>query len=459
MANATGVTPTQSLPAAQHPASENAEAVKAPVSLATSVELSSPKFDQDSLQIPLTPKSQEPSEANSPSVSANVGALSRQNNTSGSNTSNSNISTSAPVNSNISMSVPVNSNISMSAPVTGIQRRAAGTPFASAGVALPSAPSQTPTITKENIKSLGQAPAPKQHMVSSDVRAAVSAVAGVSPTSVTLHRGAAVDKRAQALNADAFTHEGAIHIPGTSPLISDKSRQILAHELTHVVQQQQYGKTLPPEHTPLGRQLEASAMHAETLVSSSPAKPSTAATSSVSMTPARREGSTNTSGAIGSQEIALTPGQSQINEVELSPRRLTTMAAPNALGSTIGNQPTWAGRSYSGETYGNQGPARPFGAAPVAPAGQPSGSEQVQRRSRAQSTQQSSESAQSPAVKPRAEAAPRVEAAATQQPTIFTNDARWLEQHANALYPLIRNMLRADLLKDRERRSKLMREY
>jgi len=296
-------------------------------------------------------------------------------------------------------------------------------------------------------------------MVSSDVRAAVSAVAGVSPTSVTLHRGAAVDKRAQALNADAFTHEGAIHIPGTSPLISDKSRKILAHELTHFVQQQQYGKTLPAEHTPLGRQLEASALHAETLVSSSPAKPAAAVTSTVSMTPARRESPTTVSGAMGSKEIALAPGQNQPDEVELSPRRLTTMAASSTVGSTIANQPTWAGRSYSGETYGNQGSARPFGAAPIAPAGQPPASEQVQRRSRAQSTQQSSGAAQSPSVEPRAEASPRSETAIAPQPANFTSDARWLEQHANALYPLIRNMLRADLLKDRERRSKLMREY
>lgn len=342
--------------------------------------------------------------------------------------------------------------------MTGVQRRASGTPFAAATAAPPSSPSQTPTITKDNINSFGQAPGPKQHMVSSDVRAAVSAVAGTSPTSVTLHRGAAVDKRAQALNADAFTHEGAIHIPGTSPLISDKSRQILAHELTHVVQQQQYGKTLPPEHTPLGRQLEASALHAETLVSPSRAKPS-AATTTNSMAPTMPESSISTNRATGSQEMSLTREQNQPDEVVLSPRRLTTMAAPNALGSAMANQPTWSGNGYSNGAQGSQGSARPFGAAPVAPVGQSSGSEQVQRRSRAQSTQQPSETAQTPAVMPRAEASPRSETAVAPQPTSFTSDARWLEQHAHALYPLIRNMLRADLLRDRERRSKLMREY
>jgi hypothetical protein len=38
-------------------------------------------------------------------------------------------------------------------------------------------------------------------------------------------------------------------------------------------------------------------------------------------------------------------------------------------------------------------------------------------------------------------------------------DHRWLELHATALYPLIRGMLRDELLRDRERRGKMMREY
>jgi hypothetical protein len=349
--------------------------------------------------------------------------------------------------------------------------------------ALRDSPSETTTITKDNIKSLGQAPAPKQHAVSADVRAAVSAVAGTSPTSVALHRGAAVDKKAQALNADAFTHEGAIHIPGTTPLISDKSRQILAHELTHVVQQQQYGKTLPPEHTPLGRQLEASALHAETLVSPSPkssisptissapsfsstsvaapspAMPSAVAATTSDMTPARRESPTNALRANGPQEITLARGHSQPDEVVLSPRRLPTVAAPAALGSTMGNQPTWAGRVGSGQTQGGQSAAGQFSAAPPAPFVQPSAPEQVQRRSRAQGTKHSTAAKEAAPAKQREEQAPSASPSVAPQPTSFTSDARWLEQHANALYPLIRNMLRADLLKDRERRSKLMREY
>jgi len=52
-------------------------------------------------------------------------------------------------------------------------------------------------------------------------------------------------------------------------------------------------------------------------------------------------------------------------------------------------------------------------------------------------------------------------AAAQQQPPPDNTwrDQRWLEQHATALYPLIRNLLRDELLLDRERRGKMMREF
>ena len=46
-----------------------------------------------------------------------------------------------------------------------------------------------------------------------------------------------------------------------------------------------------------------------------------------------------------------------------------------------------------------------------------------------------------------------------QGPDNTWRDAKWLQQHATALYPLIRGMLRDELLNDRERRGKMMREY
>ncbi len=187
--------------------------------------------------------------------------------------------------------------------------------------------------------------------------------------------------------------------------------------------------------------------------------PAAAAQTTSDMTPARRESQANALRVNGAQEITLARGQSQSDEVVLSPRRLPTVAAPAALGSTMGNQPTWAGRIGNGQSYGGQGAAGQFSAAPPAQFVQPSAPEQVQRRSRAQGTKHSTAAKEAAPAKQRKEQAPSAASAVAPQPTSFTSDARWLEQHANALYPLIRNMLRADLLKDRERRSKLMREY
>jgi hypothetical protein len=39
-----------------------------------------------------------------------------------------------------------------------------------------------------------------------------------------------------------------------------------------------------------------------------------------------------------------------------------------------------------------------------------------------------------------------------------TLDDAWLERHAAALYPIIRRHLRNELLRDRERRGRLVRE-
>ncbi len=351
----------------------------------------------------------------------------------------------------------------MPAPITRVQRRATGTPPAAPAAE----PRQLPTITKENVKSLGQ------HSVPADVRAAVTAAAGTSPPSVTLHRGEAVTKKAQALNADAYAHDGAVHIPGTTPLVSDKSRQLLAHELTHVVQQQQYGKNLPPEHTPLGRQLEASALHAESLVASTSSAlplvtpsypeldersaPAADPVTQAHLTPARVNGQNRSGNGMAPQEVRLKPEHSRPAEVVLSPRRLATVATAEPTRQLLPGQPTWSSRTGGGASLGPGSTSQP-GAPQPTQAIQAAAPEQIQRKARAQAHQQPSAKPEAASVRPHREPAPRVEAAAA-QPTSFVSDARWLEQHANALYPLIRNMLRADLLKDRERRSKLMREY
>ena len=358
-------------------------------------------------------------------------------------------------------------------PATGVQRRVAGTPTTQPPATPASIPASAPAITKDNIKSFGQPPGPTKQSVPADVRAAVSAVAGSSPPSVNLHRGNVVSKKAQALNADAYTHEGAVHIPGTTPLVSDDSRRLLAHELTHVVQQQQYGKNLPPEHTPLGRQLEASALHAETLVAPTPspeplespeligkhAKPATNPAMQPDLTPARNTGQSPRSSGLVAPEERLNSEQPKPADIVLTPRRLPTVTATASTSQMLAGQPTWANQDMSGENRNLPGSTSQLRSTQPRQGVEAAAPEQVQRRARAQGDKQPTAAQEAATVKPRKEQAPRVEPPVAPQQTSFTSDARWLEQHANALYPLIRNMLRADLLKDRERRSKLMREY
>ena len=70
---------------------------------------------------------------------------------------------------------------------------------------------------------------------------------------------------AQGLEARAFTHGGDIYLPdGVGPLGSQKAQSLLAHEMTHVRQQRQFGPSLPDELTPHGQHLEAEAAAAET---------------------------------------------------------------------------------------------------------------------------------------------------------------------------------------------------
>jgi hypothetical protein len=81
---------------------------------------------------------------------------------------------------------------------------------------------------------------------------------------VTVHRGPAADDTAAALEARAFTHAGEVYLPSShGPLSSGPARSLLAHELTHVVQQRRLGSSLPVEHTPRGQALEAEAVAAE----------------------------------------------------------------------------------------------------------------------------------------------------------------------------------------------------
>ncbi|OLR92868.1 eCIS core domain-containing protein [Actinokineospora bangkokensis] len=87
---------------------------------------------------------------------------------------------------------------------------------------------------------------------------------GVDPGEVPVHRGPEVAALADQLGARAFTAGGEIHLPLAAGGADDpETRALVAHELTHVVQQRALGGALPAEGTPGGRVLEAQARAVE----------------------------------------------------------------------------------------------------------------------------------------------------------------------------------------------------
>jgi hypothetical protein len=80
---------------------------------------------------------------------------------------------------------------------------------------------------------------------------------------VTVHEGEAAAQQANSVNAEAFTKNGQIFFASDAPVASDRGQQLLAHELTHVMQQQGRGSSMPGEHTDEGQQLEHAARRVE----------------------------------------------------------------------------------------------------------------------------------------------------------------------------------------------------
>jgi hypothetical protein len=83
-------------------------------------------------------------------------------------------------------------------------------------------------------------------------------------SSVPVYRGQKVSEAARSRGARAFASGGAVFLPDEAgPVDSPKARGLLAHELTHAVQQRTFGPRLPAPETPIGRRLEAEAQAAE----------------------------------------------------------------------------------------------------------------------------------------------------------------------------------------------------
>jgi hypothetical protein len=87
---------------------------------------------------------------------------------------------------------------------------------------------------------------------------------GVDVSGIPVRRGEAVTEAARQLNARAFTTDGIVHLPDhAGALDSHDAAPLLAHELTHAVQQQRFGAALPSPGSALATRLEDDAVAVE----------------------------------------------------------------------------------------------------------------------------------------------------------------------------------------------------
>lgn len=142
---------------------------------------------------------------------------------------------------------------------TGIQRRARST--------APGRATAAPTASTGLAGIAGtaepRAAGPRRVQVPQRVTRALLATGVQPPSHVTVHEGGTAAEQADAVNAEAFTRDGQVYLAADAPLSSERGQQLLAHELTHVIQQGSRGSTMPGEHTHEGKSLEESALAVE----------------------------------------------------------------------------------------------------------------------------------------------------------------------------------------------------
>lgn len=104
---------------------------------------------------------------------------------------------------------------------------------------------------------------PRRMAVPEPVRQILRETVGEPPAHVTVHEGGTAAEMTDSVNAEAFTRDGQIYFAGDAPVDSPRGQQLLAHELTHVIQQQGRAGSMPGEHTDEGQDLERAARQVE----------------------------------------------------------------------------------------------------------------------------------------------------------------------------------------------------
>jgi hypothetical protein len=122
-----------------------------------------------------------------------------------------------------------------------------------------------PTVRSQERDPL-EPPTVPEERVPFAVQADLEPILGTDLSDVHVRRDLSVSAAARQLEARAFTTGGEVYLPAEhGSLETDSARSLLAHELTHVVQQRRFGPDLPPEGSPAGRHLEEDARRVESL--------------------------------------------------------------------------------------------------------------------------------------------------------------------------------------------------
>jgi len=290
------------------------------------------------------------------------------------------------------------------------------------------------------------------------VQEAVAQVTGHRPEEVTVRRGPEVNRTAARIAADSYATEGVVHLPGTAPLTSDRSRRLLAHELTHVVQQKS-GTAPTHEISKAGREAEKQALSAETALTAGTvvSAPSTAGS--------RPTVARSTSPL--SPERAVSLPRTTAHQPQPRPRVSAQSARPTAQSSGEDHEssPTTSPRSATSPRAATPTPAPTPTQTPPHVETTPPAAPVQRKASQGPPTvptkplennaagDSAGRSGGSKAHAPR----PNSGSAANAPQDTATDDA-WLQRHAHALYPHIRYLLRNEFLLDRERRGRLMRD-
>jgi Domain of unknown function (DUF4157) len=334
-----------------------------------------------------------------------------------------------------------------------------------------------------------EAPTPTAIPVPPEVRRAVAEAAGSAPDTALVHMGEAAHAQADAMNAEAFTRDGEIFLAADAELDTPQGQALLAHELTHVVQQQGQSLPMPDESTSKGRDHEQAAVNVERAIAEPPrakepvdlhhagSAPQASGAEPVNVPQGvQRKGRFNPSIQDDDDRVAMPPMpdlepahasvlqptlKEQVDLVHAGKAPGSDQAAAAAVSAAGFPQPrpASAARPEAGTSLAVPPTLTPVTPGAITPAATTQGSGGGARDTNSAGSESSEVSRPEPsALEKGIGYFTRMTSAPAAAPQDEESERGDLERQADSLYPLIRSRLRAELVRDLERRGRLARE-